>query len=208
MDLDDGVMTGRTLKDSFYDQRQLVDVISLKEKDPKRGTVFTEAKIHLNSVTEKCKKGTYPFKALCVDSLTSLLDAAMRQVQGASNHIGQNPQLQEYGLAFNQVENFLTVMKALPLCVIVVAHQHYIEYDNKIDIRVAIPGRKLPGKICSWFDEIWRMQLKNLQKGEVDFLIQTKATASTLARSRFNIPNLQSAKKGLPEILKGIGYEF
>jgi len=209
MDLDNGLMTGLTLKDQHYEQRLKVNVVSgLQETDPARGVAFMKAKNHLYAVAEACKKGTYSFDALAVDSLTALVDSAMRMIQGNSSHIGTNPQLQEYGLAFQEIENFLTIMKSLPIVVIVIAHQHEFEVDNKMNIRVAIPGRKLPGKVCSWFDEVWRMTIQNLPKGETAHVIQTKGTASTLARSRFNIPDKTDAKLGLVNILKGAGYDF
>ena len=209
MDLDNGLMTGLTLKDEHYEKRIKVNVVSgLLETDPKRGVAFMKAKNHLYAVAEACTKGTYSFGALAVDSLTSLVDSAMRMIQGNSSHIGSNPQLQEYGLAFQEIENFLTIMKSLPIVVIVIAHQHEFEVDNKTNIRVAIPGRKLPGKVCSWFDEVWRMTVQNMPQDKTAHIIQTKATASTLARSRFNIPDKTDAKLGLTTILKGAGYDF
>ena len=209
MDMDNGLTTGKTLKDEFYEERMKVNVVGgLLENDPIRGVAFLKAKNHLYAVADACAKGTYSFDALCVDSLTSLVDAAMRMVQGNSSHIGENPQLQEYGLAFNEVENFLTILKSLPIVVIVIAHQHEFEVDKVTKVRIALPGRKLPGKIAGWFDEVWRMNIKNLPQGKTGYFIQTKGTASTLARSRFNIADGIDAKQGLRTILKGAGYEF
>ena len=208
MDFDNGLMTGKTLKDEHYDTRMSVNAIQFLEPDPNKGTAFLKAKNHLYKVAEACAKGKYSFKSICVDSLTSLVDSAMRMVQGNSSHIGKNPQLQEYGLAFNEVENFLTILKSLPILVVVTAHQHNFEIDNKTMVQIALPGRKLPGKICGWFDEVWRMTIQNLPKDEIAFRIQTNGTASTLARSRFNIPDKQNAKVGLPVILKEAGYEY
>jgi archaellum biogenesis ATPase FlaH len=209
MDLDNGLMTGKTLLDEFQENRLSVDVIpDLLESDPTKGTGFLKAKTALYKIVSECKKGSYPFKVLGVDSLTSLADGAMRWVQGNANHIGKNPQLQEYGLAFNEIENFLMMLKSLPIMVVVTAHQHEIEVDSNVQIRVAVPGRKLPGKICGWFDEVWRLRIQNLQGGKTGFVIQTKGTASTLARSRFNLGDKLDASMGLRSILKTAGYEI
>lgn len=202
-------MTGKTLKDAFSQQRLEVDVVTgLIENDPTKGNAYRKSQIHLNSVVKACKNGTYPYRALCIDSMTSFADATMRQIQGASSHIGQNPQKQEWGLSFNLIENFVTLMKSLPLCVILTAHQHTFEVDEKTKQEVAIPGRKLPGKICSWFDEIWRMDIKRGQGDSTSHVIQTKSTPSTLARSRFNLPDPIPASRGLTQILKDINYDI
>ncbi len=209
LDLDDGLETGRTLHDQFRERRMEVDVVQALETSRIRGTAFPEAKRHVFRVVEMIDKGTYPFEAFCIDSLTSLADGAVRYVLGNAGHVGRAPQIQEWGAAFIEIENILTLLRSLPIVVILTAHQHVFELDGETQTEIAVPGRKLPGKICSYFDEVWRMRVRPLPQKKFAYVLQTKSTAGTVARSRLNLEDgIDAGKLGLEEVLRRVGWEW
>lgn len=207
-DLDNGAVTGLTLKDKWEQERRKVDVVQVLEDDPKKGVAFTKAKSYVLGVAEECKKGSFKHKAVCIDSFTALADAAIRYVKGNAGHLEANTTLPEWGLAFQELENILTILRSLPLVVILIAHEDQYETEAGPRTEIAIPGRKLPRRVTGYFDEVIRTKIVNAIGGKTDFVLQTKATAGTIARSRRNLPDGTRAEIGMAEILKLMGFNY
>jgi len=217
MDFDDGLLTGARLEDRFKDRRRSVEFERFVDQNPLQGRAFQRAKVFLYQLTNKLSRiKDHPDpnlpKALGVDSLTTLGDAAMRYV------LGNNAQLKEgamdpitmkyWGLAIREVDDFLQTLKSLPIPVIVVAHEGTYESDGDSQTRIAIYGKKLPDKVASYFHEIWRLRKKFLTGGKMDFVIQTQASPSTLARTRAQAKDGSSVSLGLREIIEGLGWSL
>lgn len=208
LDMDEGTLTGVTLDDKFRSRRLEVDVVSCPDPDPNKATAFGCGKAHVLKVANQAVRKAYPYDAFAIDSLTALADHAVRMVMVNSGMAGKNPQIQHWGLAFNEIENILTVARSIPGVFILIAHAMNIEIDGNTKKEIAIPGKSLPNKIARYFDEIWFAKVQNKAGGKQAFTIQTKSTASIVARSRLNIPDGIDMSLGLEEILKQGGYEF
>jgi hypothetical protein len=212
VDADEGLLTGLTLKDEFLEARRSVDVVSCLETDPKKGTKFPLIKKHIKKVMIQCQQGRYPFDALGIDSLTSLCDSATRYILGNCGLLGQadepKMQIQHWGSAFIEIQSVITMLKAIPVFVIILAHEHHYEEDGATKTKIAIPGKSLPGTVCKMFDELWRMRIKNLSGGKTAYVIKTRGTGDVEAKTRLNVPAEMNADKGLPKILQDMGFEW
>lgn len=207
LDCDNGVATGMTLADKFKQERLNVEVKPCWEESADSAIGFSRALSYARSIQKEVKQGKGP-EALVVDSFTTLVDMAVRQVLATNGKLGQNPQIQHWGLAFIQVETFLTIMKALPIVVIMTAHTMRYEEDGITKKGIACPGTKLPHKVPTYFDEVWVMKIRNLEQGKKAYLIQTQGTESVPARTRYNLPDETDANLGMVEILRLMGYSF
>lgn len=97
---------------------------------------------------------------LVIDSLTHMSLAAFRLVLAMNNRLGQQPQMQDWGIAQDQIEATLAMLysTAIKCNVIVISHVSYIggEEDNPIPAR-GLPtalGKALSPKVGSYFNTI------------------------------------------------------
>lgn len=202
LDVDRGFKTGQFLKDGFTEKRGEVEVTLFDESEPSKPQVLTLLKTRLKEITAEVKEGKYPYDTVCLDSLTMLCEHAMRFVLSLNNRLGKKVEIQDWGAMYMQVENVIVSLKALPLNVIMIAHEMTYELDGETRIETSIPGKKLSPKILPLFDEIWRMRVKNLPGGKTGYLIQTKSTASIFARTRCSLEDDTDANLGMERILE------
>ena len=101
-----------------------------------------------------------PKDILVIDSLTHMSLAAFRLVLAMNNRLGQQPQMQDWGIAQDQIESTLSMLYSTSIkCnVIVISHVSYIggEEDNPVPAR-GLPtslGKALSPKIGSYFNTI------------------------------------------------------
>ena len=210
LDLDDGLETGMTLKDDYSASRMNVDVIACLEDDPDKGVAWLKAQKTVRVILKMCSEERYPFQGLCIDSFSALASACMRWVQGNSGRIGENPTQPEWGLMIVAIKSIMVLLRALPIPVILTAHEYRLEQDDGMGsiTEIAIPGRKLPTDVTGAFDEVWRYRIEG---GGVNrkFRIQTQATSSILARSRFNLKDgLDVSKVSMVRLLRECGCEW
>lgn len=205
IDLDDGLKTGVTLKDAFTEDRRAVTVSRFIEKEPhKRATVFQQAKLRIYAIATELNQGKYPYDALILDSLSSFADSALRQIMGNSGDVNATPQIQHWGLAFNEIRNVFAVIRAMPIPVVIIAHDQEGKEEGKIEI--AISGKKLPSQIARYFDEVLYMRVKQLGGGKVGYVVQTLNDSRVECRSRANLPNMTDTSVGMWELFKRMGY--
>jgi len=203
LDLDDGVNTGQSLQDEFKSERLKVDIVQCLEESPVKSVGFGKAKAQLMKVANSCNKGDYAFKWLGIDSYTGLADAAVRFVLSNSGVLGKGPpKIQHWGLAFNELEGFLAILRSLPIGVVMVCHEQTTYIDEVAHIEIATPGQKLQAKIPRFFDEVWYMKMKHMSQNKTARVLQTQPTPSILARSRSCLENETDTSVGFVEILK------
>lgn len=206
MDFDQGLTTGLTLDDDFKSARGEVEVSSFLDTKPSVATAFSTAKAHLLKIANLANAGKYEPKILVIDSLTSMADAALRYI--LANSTAVKVEIQHWGLAFTEIENFLNVARSMPVVLVLIAHVMSVEVDEQVKEQIDIPGKKLPNKVTRYFDEIWYAKVRNLPQNKRDYLLQTKPTSSILCRSRNGIEDGLSMNLGLIKILEKMGYSF
>lgn len=206
-DFDNGVQTCLRLKDQWYDTRRKVDVKQFLEPDPGRAVAWTQGKSKiLDDLREAAKKTPGTPSIFAFDSYTSLAESAVRATMQGYNRLGQAPQIQEWGHAFIEIENFLAQIRASTIAIVLIAHHQMKEIDDVTHIEIATPGAKLPNKIPAYFDEVWYAKVKNLSGGKLGFTIQTVKSGNVMARSRGGVPDGFDMNKGLLQAFKEGGY--
>ncbi len=206
IDLDQGLVTGLTLKDKFSEARLDVDVLEFADEDLKKPRAFERTKNYVQDVQTACGRGKYDFKVLALDSLTSLASDAMDYVLRKAGKLGQQPQINHWGECFREVETLLKMLKTLPIAVIVIAHEQMGEVDGVERVEIAISGKKFPPKIPTLFDEVLYMRIRPAGKGESKYSVLSRSTPAILTRSRHNVPPEWDVDGGMWELLALMGY--
>lgn len=210
-DLDGGLRTGLTLKDSFTSERLAVDVKQFFEPEPqKRAVVFQQYKTFIYGLTSDAAKGSWPYNALILDSISAFAWSAVSNVMANSGRLGQNPEIQHWGLAFTDIKNVIAVIRSLPCVVIVLGHEQSKSIGEgaakKDKIELAIPGKNMVSEVGRLFDEIWHIRAKPAGGGKFSYILQTKSDGVTVARSRSNLPDGTDTACGMWKLLEMCGY--
>lgn len=183
LDMDDNLDVAFGLHDQFREQRLSVEVEQFLETNPNVANAFNNFKNRLVKIVNECTRGTFPYKAIVLDSLTSLAAGAQDMVMGNNSKLGQNPQIQHWGSILNEIERVVVKLRALPVFVFVLAHEMTFTSEDSSTVQIAIPGQKLPGRITRMFNEIWYLRAKPLGGNKFEYYIQTVPTTSITCRS-------------------------
>lgn len=194
LDIDDGFMTGASLKDKHHAARIGVDVVQFPEPQPHlKATQFASVKRHVINSANALAGKRYPFSALIIDSLSSLAESAVAMVMANSSRIQETPEIQHWGMAFSEIKNVLAVVRAMDIVVVLIAHEQVKsigEGKTKRDtIEIAVQGKNLPSQICRYFDEIWYLDTRPAGGGKLKYTIKTLGDGTVPARSRLGLPD-------------------
>lgn len=210
IDIDKKLLSAIKVQDKWTPERHAVFVTPCYDKNVQVPTAFEDLKRRVFTISDLCASGKYDKKVLVVDSLTSKGEHAMRKILYGAGVRMIAPVLPpitipQWGMAINEVENVLTVLKSLPICVIVVAHELTEVVDDVVRTKIWALGAKLPNKLPVGFDEIWYSKIVGAGNDR-HAVLQTNATTVT-ACSRGQLPDGWDTRQGLQETLKKIGYE-
>jgi hypothetical protein len=208
-DIDDGLQVGKNLEDRWKEARMNVEVEQFKDENPLVPNSYRRFKAFITSLSDKVRlKKPLGFDILGIDSLTSLADGAMRYILSNSSRLGGTPQLQDWGLAFVEIDNLLMQLKVLPVPVVLLAHQQTNEIDDKTHIELGISGKRMPQKVAGMFDEVLYSKTIVRSAGKVDFVLQTVSTGSIMCRSRSCVADGFDQNAGIRKLISMCGYEF
>jgi hypothetical protein len=116
-------------------------------------------------------------------------DAIMKQVVSL-NRVGkkQEPTQYEWGLLIAHMQDFFGQITKVNKHVVVVAHEMTIknELTGELQILPLISGKKLPGQLPIWFDEVYRMETTKDPMGKMSYQLVTTAGMQYTAKSRLN----------------------
>jgi hypothetical protein len=208
VDCDRGVSTGFFLKDKWREDRLQVDVEQVFEPDPLKSAVgWTNLKTLLALWTPQIMSGKFPWDILAIDSLTSVADFCVRNVMAVNGGVLKQPQIQHWGQVVRDMDNFVLQLRALPITVVLVAHQQVRDEDGTPMTEIGIPTKVLPNKISCFLDEIWHAKIVPAATGR-DYICQTCGTAGVVARTRHSVPDNFKMSVGLTEALRLGGFEL
>lgn len=212
IDLDDGMLTAKNLKDQFTKYRLEIEFDTFVDTNPNVPKAWFNVKTKLFEISRLCREGKYPFDGLAIDSLTRLSQLCQNYVMSNNGGIDKTPQIQHYGMMVHELRNMLQLITSLPLLVIVATHEQPFEDSGGADFfKPKALGNKLPDEICCMFDEVWYTSVKNLpaSKGSADFFVSWIPSTLHEARTRSGVLKELSIKElGLRGLLKEIGYEY
>lgn len=206
LDLERGWTTALTMRDKFTEERAKIDVVECYEEPPQFGGAHDKLVAHISKVQKEIAAGTYKYKALGIDTLTSWVSSIVRKV-GKSAQM----RIQDWGEIIREVEMVLAAVRALPIIVILNCHDELFEVKKGelvIDVRtqISVPTKKLPSNIPVYFDEVWYARVAPKGGGVNEYVLQTVQEPHLIARSRGQLPNKTKSDEGMPELLKKIGY--
>ena len=206
-----GCRTGLTLLDKFKPERLKVDIKQFLEEDPaKKAMAFSKCKQYIYGLGGDVQRGVYPYDAIILDSLSSFAESAVAQVMAGVGKIGQAPEIQHWGHAFTEIKNVIGVLRALPIVVVLIAHEQVktvgkgATKEDKLEI--AISGKNLPSQICRYFDEVWYMRARSAGGKKRQYVLQTVSDDIRVARSRSNLADGVDTDVGMWELIRQLGY--
>lgn len=207
---DPNIRSAVMFSDGFSGQRKAVEIIANAAADkPEYG--FTRIKNRVYDIHSEISKGSYKQKVVCLDSLTSLGELAMKGVMGNAGKLNDIkklpiPTMPEWGLGIGEVENILALLVSLPIAVVIIAHQLRVEIDENTKMIPWALGSKLPDKLPRMFTEIWYSKVSRTANGD-KFFVQPKSTSSILARSTC-LTEDQPHEQGMKSLLEKVGYKL
>lgn len=214
IDLDPGATVALSIHDKFRKERLNVDVVRIRDADPSKAVAWEAYKKYIQQVTNQVNAGTFPYKLLCIDSLTTMAEMALRSVlHNSGNANNCLPSIQQWGIAINEVKNAIIFLRALKIPVVLTAHCQSTVADNDNKMGIAIYGRDLPNYIPRYFDEIWYVHVRaqptaQNQPQQYAFTLQTTPSAGIMARSRSGVPNEINCDKGFDAIIQSGTYRY
>lgn len=209
---EDGLTTGLTLEDTWTAERKKVSVKQFHNLQPHRvADACSRLKQYVTEISDRCTKGTYPYDMFILDSISELQRLAVQQIMYNSGKIGKQIEIQHWGLAFNEMEMILDIIKSLPIVVIAIGHEQFTtlgDGDDKIDrVELALQGKNQPTRVPRGFDEIWYMRVRPQGGGKNAFVVQTQRDAVIVCRSRGNLPNMTDVSIGIWGLIAKLGYK-
>lgn len=130
----------------------------------------------LSLLTEWSGKYTSKEDVIVIDSLTFMSDAALEHVLAGAGHTGQQPQIQEWGLAMSLLEDVLSILYSddLKCNVIVNSHVKYLQDEGTglVKAQINTLGSKLPPKVGRYFNHLIMAQMVGSKR-----VFKTKGTA-------------------------------
>lgn len=203
-DFDSGVasLRGRDIEyDMFKDAPYNSKVVDPANGIYKYGDAYPRFIDRINKIGMMIDKGECPFKTLAVDSMTTLLDCAMRAVLARDSKGGKNPEIQHWGAFMTDVRTLLDQLTSWPLFIVCTAHVERAKNPLTDEIEMMpLANSKLQGIIPIYFDEVYFLDVKTERtpegKKQKHVLMTRKDSLYKCARSRWGVPNETPADWG------------
>lgn len=208
LDADGNIRSGLHCGDGHDEERAKAEVTPCPEPFPEsKPQAFNTVRKRIEKISQEVEAGTYERKVVAVDSLTTLTHAAMLETQRVSGNLKKNPSLPEWGTMANEVFRLITRLRALPIGVILIAHDEVIEVNERQRVQLGVMGKKLGQQLPRLFTDIWYVKTRSSAGGKQAFTIQPRPSGDfPQARNSGGLPGELDATKGLPPVFEALGY--
>ncbi len=128
-----------------------------------------------------------PYETIVYDSITTISELMMNEVQRVNGTLGQQPNIREWGILIDMFIDFLRVLKNIPANVVCLGHDQLIQDETTSEIFVVplVPGKKLPRRMLAYFDEVYYTEVSLDRKTKQTlYQIQTQSSKRVQAKSR------------------------
>jgi len=124
---------------------------------------------------------------LVVDSLSSMHNFMMEEIQKLSGTYPGTPQIQEYGLQIVKIRKFLYELVDYKKHVVLIGHEQIWQdaVTKETFILPLVVGKTLPNRLGNWFDEFYHMEAVSTKTG-VEYKLRTKKSHKYSCGSRLN----------------------
>jgi hypothetical protein len=210
LDFDRGMRSAATITDPFTPLRHQVEMLDCSENNPMQPNAWLNTKQLLLRILNESNAGKWKYNCLIVDSLSGLCETVQHQVMAQCNKPMGKPEIREWGLIVSEIENALSIIRALPCMVLVTAHELPIQLESGAHImKILAPGSKLPAKIPFMFDEVWYAKTKSGPGNTTRYIVSGRKTSSIEARTRSGMnKDFDHTEVGLAGVLAEIGYDY
>ncbi len=222
-DFDDGMFTASTLKDKFFDARQQIEFDIFKDENPLEPNMFPLAMKKMQQIIRDNFAGKWDYNGLVIDSLTGLCRASQlhNQFKNTQNAFTKM-EIQHWGALINDIEEFLTLIRAIRVPTIVTAH---VDMMDKAVLNARgnpIIGQRetiaqFPSsattkhgfrKLMWLFDEVWYAEKKPVGQGKESYWVVGNKLGVIQTRTRSSFGRVRHDEIGLEEVLKLTGYHY
>jgi len=132
------------------------------------------------------------YKSIMIDSLSTLQQCMMKDVQQENIKSTENYQIQEYMVYFSRLRALVIDLVNYPTHLLFTAHQQILE--NKITGEVAILpslyGKDMPDEFPMFFDEVYHTEIKPHRGAPSEYFIRTQPTSILMCGGRADKDNI------------------
>lgn len=193
-DFDNGMKTLRG-KDVEYD--------TFMDEDLMNPSAYARFEVKLIALLQN--PASFPAEVIVIDSMTTLQETLLRQIQKSNNSLGKQTSLQEYGIFADKFVDLMSRILAVKKHLIFTAHEQLLVDEQTQEIlRVpAVVGKKLAPRVPLWFDEVYHLEPDVVQE-KMTVKFRTRASSRMIAKSRIGV--LKAVEEGLTiaEILRRV----
>ena len=210
LDFDAGLKTCASMNDKWKADRNAIKCKSFYEGNPTRPTTFRKARKWLETQVLQMTKEPDKFPGIwAIDSFTGLVKAATYDILYTNGKGHTKPTLQEYGLIFGEIEDFMTVFRALPAIKILTAHDMIQDMeDGSTAVRFLCPGKKLPTTVAGFFDDVLYCKVvRGIGKDNYNYVLTSSATNTVSCRTRSSFREDYNMSDGLIGLIEKLGYD-
>lgn len=128
-----------------------------------------------------------PFETIVYDSITTISELMMNEVQRVNGTLGQQPNIREWGIQIDTFIDFLRILKNIPANVVCIGHDQLLQDETTGEIYVVplVPGKKLPRRMPAYFDEVYYTEVSQDRKTkETVYQVMTQSSKKVQAKSR------------------------
>lgn len=178
---------------TFRDAPQGSKLVSPERGIYEWGTAYPRFLEHLNKLGEQIDKGTSPYEAIALDSLTFFGDIVLNYVLKNTNHGPVTPKAPvdpgEWGSQSRLMATVMDQLTMWPVIKLVTAH---IQRDNnditQVTEKLPLTTGKFAAKVSSYFDETYFCDIK-YEGTKLTFIAKTLPVQGMKAKSRFGVPD-------------------
>jgi len=144
-------------------------------------TSYVDFEVRFKELEREC-----PYETIVIDSVTMLEEYCMDKVLAANRRA--MPTMNEWNVLITELKDLFMRATKMNKHVVVIAHEQMIqdEITGEIMIRPQIVGKKLPGQLPLWFDEVYRAQVSRNKEGVPVYSILTASDVKYMAKSRLS----------------------
>jgi len=139
----------------------------------------------INKLTELWEGGKFGDReTIVIDSVTLLTSSAIWDIAKTNNH--SIPTFKDYGSAVEPIKQVLARLKALPVNVLLIAHEELIKIEDTGELKIVpfFMGTVLKPYAMDLFDEVYRMDVFKDKDGKSVHHLLTRKTSRYDAKSR------------------------
>ena len=136
------------------------------------------------------KAGT--IRSIMIDSLSTLQQCMMKDVQEENQKATENYQIQEYMIYFSRLRSLAIDLVNYPVHLLFTAHEQILENKLTGDIAIlpSLYGKDMPDEFPMFFDEVYHTEIKPHRNEPSEYFLRTQPTNLLMCGGRADKDNV------------------